>query len=109
MNLNRDKRLLSENLRKIAMNRDHVHYDCFSFCTSCQGTGLDNFCKSDSMKGVTTWDCTSFCDKCEGIGFKQLRKMESYFICQKCNGTGSACSNCEGTGFVDWVAHARGK
>jgi DnaJ-class molecular chaperone len=80
-------------------------------CPHCDGSGLANYQKLST--GDYSWDGVSFCDECDGTGYGPWENIEKYifelfeaFFCSKCGGDG--CRKCSGTGFVDWITHARG-
>lgn len=91
-------------------NPEFVRIADIKQCTACDATGLDKYKKN---AGGYQWTPGSYCDACHGIGYIHLDDLckvsldETTYICGECYGIG--CGNCEDTGKVDWITHARGR
>lgn len=93
----------------LKMDKEFLEKRGIKTCKKCNGTGLGGVVRL--AKGGCSWDTSSFCNKCWGTGFTGIRHLKTFddkkYICGTCQGVG--CSECNNTGFVDWITHAMGR
>lgn len=73
---------------------DHFRKCGIHKCGHCEGTG---FIDKHALRQ---------CGDCGGMGYRGYERIRGEFVCRRCNGYG--CDRCDMSGFMDWVAHARG-